>query len=295
MLRLLQFPQHKQGSILIVSLWALAILSILSLALAGFVFQEIKFSSFFIRQSMSLPMAKAAMLRVFEDRIKDATPDYDSYNELTQANIVMLCDKPGYKYYLSERKTAGEKEKFVDEGALININLVSSEVLKRLVGINEDLAKNITESTRRPFKRKEELLLVEGMTKDIYNQIKDSITVYGLGKININTASSEVLSALGLDDELIDIIMRFRREYKAEQGKEDGAFTSQATILADLKNFSDVSLRQEQDLLSAMSVLSVKSDYLRLNIIPQVKGKDGVRYQVVISPKENKILSWSEQ
>jgi hypothetical protein len=234
-------------------------------------------------------------MRAFEDRKKDATGAYDSFNELTGQNLGTLCDNPSYKYYFSERKNIDGREKFIDEGALININLVSTDVLKRLAGLDENLAKNIIESTRRPFKRKEEVLLVKEITKDAYNKFKDLVTVYGAGKININTASCEVLSALGLDEELIDIIMRFRSEYKGEPDKEPGAFTSQAAILSDLKKFSDLSLRQEQDLLSIMNSLSVKSEYLRLNIIPQVKGKDGIHYSIVICPAANKILAWSEQ
>ncbi len=294
----LLFPPRRRASILIVSLWALAILSILSLGLAGFVFGQIKFSNYFIRQTMSLPMAKAACLRVFEDRKKDVAPEYDSFKELTQVNTQTLCDNLSYKYYFSEKKNIDGGEKFIDEGALININLVPAEVLKRLPGLDEDLAKNIIESTRRSFKRKEEVLLVEGITKDIYNKFKDLITVYGAGKININSASSEVLSALGLDDELINIIMRFRKEYIGADGKEgtddDGVFTNAGAILSDLQKFSGLSLKQEQDLISLMNYLSVTSEYLRFNIIPQVKGKDGIRYSIVVHPRENKIISWSE-
>jgi DNA uptake protein ComE-like DNA-binding protein len=283
-------PPHKKGSILILCLWALATLSILSLGLAGFVFQQIRFSSLFIRQTASLPMGKAAVLRIFEDRKKDTTAEYDSFEEITGENVQLLCDNVAYKYYLSEKKTIDGKEMFIDEGALVNINLASSEILKKLPGLNEDLAKKITESNRKPFTRKEEVLLVEGITKDIYNQFKDYVTVYGTGKININTVSSQVLSALGLDDELIDMIMRYRLEEK-----EGGAFTSTGTILEDLNKVFSVGLRQEQDFISIMNLLSVKSVYLRLNVIPQVKGKDGTRYSIVMHPSSKKIISWSEQ
>jgi len=44
-----------------------------------------------------------------------------------------------------------------------------------------------------------ELLLVRGMTKEIYQKIKESLTVFSLGntlKVNVNTASPEVLRAI---------------------------------------------------------------------------------------------------
>jgi DNA uptake protein ComE-like DNA-binding protein len=296
--RLFSFLRPKKASILIVSLWAFTILSILSLSLAGFVFQQIKFSSFFIRQTASLPMARGACQRAFQDRKKDATPEYDSFKELTEENMQKLCDNASYKYYFSDKKNIDGEEKIVDESALINVNLVSSDVLKRLPGLDENLARNITESIRRPFMHKNEVLLAEGITKDAYNQFKDLITVCGTGKININTVSGEVLSALSLDEELINTIMRYRKEYIGADEKEgtedDGAFTNPATILSDLKKFSNLSLKQEQDLLSITNYLNVKSEYLRFSIIPQVKGKDGIRYSLVINPAENKIISWLE-
>jgi hypothetical protein len=93
--------------------------------------------------------------------------------------------------------------------------------------------------------------------------------------------------------------MRYRKEYIGADEKEgtedDGAFTNQANILSDLIKFSSISLRQEQDLLSITNYLNVKSEYLRFSIIPQVKGKEGIRYSVVINPAENKIISWLEQ
>ena len=42
----------------------------------------------------------------------------------------------------------------------------------------------------------EELLLVDGVTPEIYNSIKDYVTVYGNGQLNINTASERVLRAI---------------------------------------------------------------------------------------------------
>lgn len=298
MTRLLSFQPHRKASILIISLWAFATLAILGLALAGFVFQQIKFSNFFMRQSVSLPMARAAVLRMLEDRKSDVTLEFDSFQELTQENAQELCDKTTYKYYFSQKKDSGEEIKFIDEGALINVNLASIDVLTRLTGLDDDLAENITESTRRPFKRKEELLLVKGITKDAYNQFKDLVTVNGAGKININTAQGNVLAALGLDEELVDIILRYRADSLGSDGErgteDDGAFTSQGAILSDLQKFSNLSLRQEQDMISLTNTLSVRSEYLRLNIIPQVKGKEGVRYSIVIFPAENKILSWAE-
>ena len=54
-----------------------------------------------------------------------------------------------------------------------------------------------------PFEMREELLLVRGMTEEIYDQLIPYITVYGDGGVNINTATVVVLNALGLTEDTI--------------------------------------------------------------------------------------------
>ena len=54
----------------------------------------------------------------------------------------------------------------------------------------------------------DEILLVKGMNKEIYDKLINFVTIYGDGAVNINTASKEVLEALGLADSLVDKILR---------------------------------------------------------------------------------------
>jgi hypothetical protein len=59
-----------------------------------------------------------------------------------------------------------------------------------------------------------------------------------------------------------------------------------------------LSLRQEQQLLSAMGYLTVKSEYLRVNISVKMPGlgKAGSDFSIVIRPDpvNDKLISWSE-
>jgi DNA uptake protein ComE-like DNA-binding protein len=295
------FPRPKSGSILIISLWAFAVLSILSLSLAALVYQQIKFTNFLMRSTLSLPMARGALRCVYEERKADQTPEYDSLKELKEERVRNMCGGAAYKYYFVDKKDVDGKEEITDESSLINVNTASIDVLKRLPGIDgdQDLALAIATFSRRPIEVKEELLLIENMTKEKFSKFKELITTHGNGKININTASGEVLSALGLDDNLIQAITRYRQEYQGADGvsgtEDDGAFTSTANISSDLKRFTSLSLREEQDLISMMNMLEVKSRYLRFNVVPQVKSRDGVHYSIVIYPEGKKVLSWSEQ
>ena len=291
---------YKKASILVICLWAIMILSILGMGLAGLVFQEIKFAKSYQRLIFSLPVARAALKTIFYLREKDAIPAYDTFQELTQENDQALCADNSYKYYFADKNNSKDGIEVIDESALVNLNTVSKDVLKRLPGMDEDLADKLVNSGGRPFSSINEVFLVEGMAKDNFILFKDLVTVYGTGKININTASKAVLLALGLDNELAEIIGRFRQEHKIENPdplstEELGyGFSSANKILDDLRSFAFLSLRQEQDILSLLSILDVKSEYLRFNIIPRSGGKEGLHYSIVIYPPTKKVLSWNE-
>lgn len=62
-----------------------------------------------------------------------------------------------------------------------------------------------------PFRRVEDLLMVEGMTPDIYARVVNDLTTYGNGQINVNTAPEEVLRSIpGMTDNIIYAILTQR-------------------------------------------------------------------------------------
>lgn len=66
----------------------------------------------------------------------------------------------------------------------------------------------------RAFRTVDELRLVAGINDEIYNLLKDRVTVYGMRAINPNHASAEVLKALhpAINDEVIAKIMERRQD-----------------------------------------------------------------------------------
>lgn len=70
-----------------------------------------------------------------------------------------------------------------------------------------------------PIETTEELLLVKGITPDVFERIRDFITVYGDGKININHASKHVIESLSekMDAALAQIIID-RRKFRPFEG-----------------------------------------------------------------------------
>jgi type II secretory pathway component PulK len=93
-----------------------------------------------------------------------------------------------------------------------------------------------------PFEVLEELLLVKGMDREIFDQIKDFITVYAENALNINTVSPEVLQAYGLSESLIKKILSFRAgQDKIEGTVDDNVFTQAGEIVARLSQGYDLS------------------------------------------------------
>lgn len=63
-----------------------------------------------------------------------------------------------------------------------------------------------------PFESIEELALVRGVTPQIFELLRNYLTIYGSGKININFASREVLlSVPTITREVADAIIQFRK------------------------------------------------------------------------------------
>lgn len=295
------YLKNKQASILIICLWTIMILSMLGMGIAGLVFQEIKFVKAYQRLSFSLPIAKAALRAVFYMRKEDSTSSFDTFEELARENSQSLCGNNAYKYYLADKRGSLDKVELIDEGALINLNSVSVDTLKRLPGIDEEIADKIANYAMRPFKAINEVLLIEGMTKEKFLLFKDLVTVYGSGKININTASSGVLLALGLDADTVEVIFRCRQKHKIDNPNPESSedfgygFSSVDKILDDLRTLSALSTTQEQNILALLPVLDVRSEYLRLNIIPSFSGgREGLHYSIVIKPITKEVLSWNE-
>ncbi|MBN2830807.1 MAG: helix-hairpin-helix domain-containing protein [Candidatus Omnitrophica bacterium] len=300
-------PAHRleknNASILVICLWAITVLSIFAMALTSFVFQEIKFARSYRRIALSLPLARSALASVFYLREKDPTSQYDTMQELAREEGIDFCAGNSLSYYFVDKVIRDGNTEIIDEGALINLNTASIQILKRLPGVDEDLAESIANSGMRPFRSVNEVLLVEGMNKESFLLFKDLVTVYGAGRININTVSKGVLLALGLDNDLADAIIRFRTQNQIEpvdaslalDPVPDYGISTLSTLLDDLRRFVTLGLRQEQDLLSLLTTFDVRSEYLRFNVVTRFGEEKGPCYSIVIHPATKKVISWREE
>ena len=233
-----------------------------------------------------------------------------------------------------EEKTGGvDAFGVIDEERKININTVSVLVLKRLVeyvlGIDQEEALRLSEAIidwrqrgesqtsgfysdayyrqlQRPYFKKdaayellEELLLVKGVTRAKYEKLLPYLTVFGEGKININTAPKEVLYALGLDPVLVQKVLKVRQGHDGlEATLDDVVFQKTFDVASTIQAYVELDPSEVRilDALNLQGALTTNSYYFYLLIEARL-GKSGwmKTAQAILSPRENKVLYWREK
>jgi len=142
----------------------------------------------------------------------------------------------------------------------------------------------------------DELLLIKGFPVSVFNTVSEYLTVYGSGRINVNTASKPVLVALGLDDELSQKIIGFRAgEDTIEATEDDRVFKSADTIAADLIEVYHLS---ESEIVQLGKVsaqhLDVSSQHFMIKSTADIGSRKGLMKATCVIDAEGKILYWQE-
>ena len=157
-----------------------------------------------------------------------------------------------------------------------------------------------------PYRKKDadyevldELLLVKGVTRDIYERILPYVTIYGEGKVNINTASGPVLAALGLDDDLVAKILSVRRgKDGVENTFDDHFFARTFDIATEVQAAVKLDPAQVQaiDALNVQGILTIDSFHFTLEAHGRLANSPANRkVRVVFLPRENRIAYWKER
>jgi general secretion pathway protein K len=152
------------------------------------------------------------------------------------------------------------------------------------------------ESKDFKFESIEELLLVRGMTPEIFEKVEPFVTIYGVGAVNINTAPREVLVGLGMDDVLADKIMLFRTGADGEQGtRDDHVFNQTGNLGAELLRYvkmtnNDITLLNQ---IVATGRLGINSKNFRIRSLAAIPRKQQAIEIDAIVNIDGKVLSWS--
>lgn len=263
---------NRKGSVLILVFWALCFLSVLAISMGYAVRQKLMFMTRLSERSQLYWVAEAGV-RAGEAEIRKLVGD---------PNVNSLKDDWAHAETRFDRVRVGEgifSLKIVDEERKINLNTADVSVLKSLflevLGVGdaqaEELASAIVdwrdqdnsplpmgaennfytglqhsyECKNAPFQISDELLLVRGVTVTIYDQIKDYVTIYGDGIVNINTTSLEALVALGLEKKMAEKVVVFRAGKDGVSGTvDDVVFSDSASVSAQMNQAESLSLEE---------------------------------------------------
>lgn len=142
----------------------------------------------------------------------------------------------------------------------------------------------------------EEALLVKGINTDNFIKLKDYITIYGSGKVNINTAAKPVLLALGIDEDIVDKIITFRCGQDGIAGNgDDNIFTSTPEIAQKLSaafNLRDSEVTQLS--AAADNDLTVQSNNFMIRSVANLDNKKNTMETICVVNRNGRILYWQE-
>lgn len=219
----------------------------------------------------------------------------------------------------------------IDEESKININKVNQTIMERLFRVvdfdetqAQELAAAIVDwrdsdselsiplgsaedsyyrNLEYPYEAKdanfevlEEVLLVKGIDKNIFEKIKNYITIYGSGKINVNTASKTILLALGLSEDIVDKIVSFRLGEDGIIGtSDDNVFDTPSNIVPKLSQSFHLSDSEIANLgVIVDQYLVTNSHNFMARCISKLNGKKKTTEVICVINRSGKILYWQE-
>ena len=272
----------NKGSILIFTLWVLIILAILSIALSRRASSDISLSR---RESRSIKATYFAKAGIFK-MLAELTKDTDTYNSLN-GDWNRNEENPKELMLGSDTVLYGAS----DEGARLNLNAIDLKIEQLVaLGIDERIAEAIVEYKKRKgdkgFEFMEELFLVEGMMRETFSAIEESVTVYRKNnpKININTSGERVLAAVIGDEGLVGDVLEYRRGPDGENATDDdGIFRDASDITVNIQGLNP-------------ALFIVKSDIFRIwaKAISSDNEEIFKRAEAVIDRQSGKIYHWKE-
>lgn len=279
---------------------------------------------------------KKAILQIRQQPQKnyDALSDTWSNNSLEFKEIDIGDGEFSVSYERINERTGLTESMYglVDEESKINVNKAGQEILERLFRIicdfdeieAQELAASIIDwrdgdgslsiplgsaedsyyrNLEYPYEAKdtdfevlEEILLVKGADTRIFGKIKNYITIYGSGKININTASKAVLLAVGIGENTAGKILSFRAGDDGFIGtSDDNVFDAASNITPELSrafHLGDAEIAQLSAIVS--QYLVTDSNNFMARCISMLNGKKKTAEVICVINRSGKILYWRE-
>lgn len=320
----------ESGSVLVYVVWTIALLSLFAVSIASRALFSLGLTERLTEQMQSAYLARGAAQHVALTLARDATPSIDGFSDEWASNPGRFQRRQlgeGLFDVMSAAPDGRTAYGLADEDRRINLNTAPAEMLQRLgelVGMTEDEAvrwaaavedwrdEDDREQPRgaegiyyrslsdgydcknAPFEHPEELLLIRGITPELYERLKPHITTYGSGFLNLNTATPLALASLGLSQAGLD-------GFAAYQVGEDGVGeTGDERVLVSLGSLnSELALFVPPEDIARLTLLSeflgVGSSEFRMTIAARLDRPSSATTVECLMNRDGQISVWEER
>jgi len=221
--------RRASGQALIVVLLVLVFLTSLMGTITVGMLTESRLTGYQARYLQAYYAARAG-LEVAANQILNDSPDYDSLSDRWHRSDRDYAQVPVgngvYRVFYVDGSTGNERTGVVDEERKLNVNKAEPAMLRRLnPAFTDEIVKAIVARRRTmPFVTVEELATLPEIEPGFLAKPREGapaglinlLTVYGDGRINVNTASAAVLASLeGLSAAQVEKLVA-RREADAQ-------------------------------------------------------------------------------
>ncbi|MFA5356736.1 MAG: hypothetical protein WC301_04955 [Candidatus Omnitrophota bacterium] len=329
-----------RGSILIIVIWTLFMLTSFALVLSEVIRQKIALVSRIQDRNKLHYICDAGAKKAIAALKNREQKNFYSFGD-------SICDNPAifsniragdgfasvsYEYFDEISASRVTKYGLIDEERKININRADENTLERLFRIllrmdekdaqelayavvdwrdSDNITNNLIGGAEdsyytglpRPYEAKdadlqvpEEIILIRGMNKEIYEKIKDYVTIYGEGRVNVNTASRVALLAVGLSQEMADKVITFRCGEDGIPGtSDDNVFETVSGIAPLLSRSFDLSPSQLAQISEvAADRLGVASGNFTIISRGSINNRKVTQAATCVVNKDAQILYWRE-
>ena len=319
-----------RGSVLIYVVWIVLLLSMFAAGVASRALFVLDLSKRLSEQLRAAYISRGAVEYAAVVLSKDAAPSVDALNERWADDEFSFHDHPlagGSFSIIADREGGMVRYGLSDEERRIPLNSAPAEVLEQLLeaigGMRVEDAKDAaaaiedwrdpnTDQRPRgakgfyyhslsqaydckdgPFENVEELLLVRGITPEVYRRVEPYITVFGSGRVNVNTASLPVLRALGLSDVGVDGVRYFRAgNDNTDRTSDDRRLVSVGEIESELKAYVPVEDIARLKRLVQEQFLTTRSTVFRMAIEAQTAAPMSHMQAFCVIDRKGNIKQW---
>ena len=260
----------ERGSILLLVVWTVTLLSLFAVSVASHASFALGLTERLSDRLRASYVARgAAQYAAAALEADDSAPD--GFVEAWSDSPGWFLDHPlgggTFRIRAEEPWPNGQpRYGLTDEDRYLNLNTAPREVLRRLFqlagGLREEEASGLAAAVEDwrdeddtavsggaegsyyrglenaydckdgPFESVEELRLVRGVSPELYRRLEPHLTVYGSGRLNVNTAGRTALLALGLSELGADGVVFYRAGEDNVEGTGDDRRLSSAAALA---------------------------------------------------------------